>query len=192
MLLPLRSDPQRFEEIHLITQTSVLPPSLPKAAAASTPLALLLATANKPAAPPLPLLPLAPSKPTGLRIKRKPQISKFRPKDRKRFRPRARVTESSVNEVHDDKEEEEDHDAEAKIDSKEKLHTREPASKLNKKSKKVHNSRFSAFGRRPKPGVVGSDRRREDLGAKSEEEKLEDRETTIPQRQPTTLQASLE
>ena len=153
----------------------------------------MLATANKPAAPPLPLLPLAPPvKPTGLRIKRKPQISKFRPKDRKRFRPRARVTESSVNEVHDDKEEEEDHDAEAKIDSKEKLHTREPASKLNKKSKKVHSSRFSAFGRRPKPGVVGSDRRREDLGAKSEEEKLEDRETTIPQRQPTTLQASLE
>jgi len=139
----------------------------------------------------LPLLPLAPPvKPTGLRIKRKPQISKFRPKDRKRFRPRARVTESSVNEVPDDKEEEEDHDAEAKIDSKEKLHTREPASKLNKKSKKVHSSRFSAFGRRPKPGVVGSDRRREDLGAKSEEEKLEDRETTIPQRQPTTLQVS--
>ena len=149
----------------------------------------MLATANKPAAaPPLPLLPLAPRiKPTGLRIKRKPQISKFRPKDRKRFRPRARVTESSVNEVHDDKEEEEEeHEVEAKIDSK--VHTREPAaSKLNKKSKKVHTSRFSAFGRRPKPGVVGSDRRR----AKSEEEKLEDRETTLPHRQPTTQQASL-
>ena len=106
-----------FSNLTDITQTSVLPPSLPKAAAAaSTPLALLLATANKPAAPPLPLLPLAPPvKPTGLRIKRKPQISKFRPKDRKRFRPRARVTESSVNEVHDDEEEKED-DAEAKIE----------------------------------------------------------------------------
>merc|ERR1719266_1461926 len=117
------------------SQTSVLPPSLPKAAAASTPLALLLATANKPAAPPLPLLPLAPSKPTGLRIKRKPQISKFRPKDRKRFRPRARVTESSVNnEVHEDK------DEEAKIDSTTKLETRKAASKVNKKSKAAHTS----------------------------------------------------
>ena len=49
-------------------------------------------------------------KPTGVRIKRKPQISKFRPKDRKRFRPRGRVTESSVTKVHgdDDKEEEEE------------------------------------------------------------------------------------
>ena len=151
-----------------------------------------MATANKPAAPPLPLLPLAPPvKPTGLRIKRKPQISKFRPKDRKRFRPRARVTESSVNnEVHDD--EDDENDEEAKIDSTTKLQTREAASKVTKKSKAAHTSRFSAFGRRPKPGVVGSDRRREDLGAKSEEEKLEDRETTIPQRQPTTLQASLE
>ena len=152
----------------------------------------MLATANKPAAPPLPLLPLAPPvKPTGLRIKRKPQISKFRPKDRKRFRPRARVTESSVNEVHDDEEEKED-DAEAKI---EKLHTREPVvSKVNKKSKKVHSSRFSAFGRRPKPGVVAADRRREDLGGRKREEEEEEteRETTVPHRQPTTLQASLD
>ena len=190
MLLPLRSDQQRFEEIHLITQTSVLPPSLPKAAAAaSTPLALLLATANKPAAPPLPLLPLAPSKPTGLRIKRKPQISKFRPKDRKRFRPRARVTESSVNnEVHDD--EDDDNDEEEKVDSTTKLETREAASKVNKKSKAAHTSRFSAFGRRPKPGVVAADRRREDVPTKIEEEKLDERETTLPHRQPTTLQAS--
>ena len=152
-----------------------------------------MATANKPAAPPLPLLPLAPPiKPTGLRIKRKPQISKFRPKDRKRFRPRARVTESSVNKVHNDDDQEEEHDEEEKIDSKEKLQKREPASNLNKKSKKVHtSSRFSAFGRRPKPSVVGADRRREDVGAKKEEEKLEEKETTLPQRQPTTLQASL-
>jgi len=122
--------------------------------------------------------------------KRKPQISKFRPKDRKRFRPRARVTESSVNEVHDD--EEEKADEISKIDLKEKFQKREPSSKVTKKSKKVHtSSRFSAFGRRPKPGVVGSDRRREDVGAKKiEEEKLEERETTLPQRLPTTLQVS--
>merc|ERR1711936_774285 len=95
------------------SQTSVLPPSLPKAsAAAATPLALLLATANKPAAP-LPLLPLAPLRPTGLRIKRKPQISKFRPKERKRFRPRARVTKSSVNEA---VEEEENNNEDKQID----------------------------------------------------------------------------
>ena len=145
-----------------------------------------MATAAKPAAPPLPLLPLAPIKQaTGLRIKRKPQISKFRPKDRKRFRPRARLTESSVNnEVLNDNKEEDNDDEEANVDSTTKLETREAVSKVKKKSK----SRFSAFGRRPKPGVVAAaDRRREEVPTKREEEKLE---TTLPHRQPTTLQAS--
>merc|ERR1711936_233613 len=100
------------------SQASILPPSLPKATgASSSPLALLLATANKPAAP-LPLLPLAPLvKPTGVRIKRKPQISKFRPKDRKRFRPRGRVTASSVTKVpgDDDEKKEEEEEEEYRI-----------------------------------------------------------------------------
>ena len=188
---------QRSKDLrnYLITQTSVLPPSLPKAsAAAATPLALLLATANKPAAP-LPLLPLAPLRPTGLRIKRKPQISKFRPKERKRFRPRARVTKSSVNEA--EEEEEENNNDDKQIDLVTKLRTREPASKIQ--SNKVHTgSRFSVFGRRPRPGLVTPERRRtEEVAVEKEEkkeekkEKQEEKENTVSHRQPITLQAKL-
>ena len=182
---------QRSKDLrnYLITQTSVLPPSLPKAsAAAATPLALLLATANKPAAP-LPLLPLAPLRPTGLRIKRKPQISKFRPKERKRFRPRARVTKSSVNEAGEEEKENNNEDN----DLVTKLRTREPASKIQ--SNKVHTgSRFSVFGRRPRPGLVTPERRRaeEEVAEKEEKkEKQEEKENTVSHRQPITLQAKL-
>ena len=151
-------------------QASILPPSLPKATgASSSPLALLLATANKPAAP-LPLLPLAPLvKPTGVRIKRKPQISKFRPKDRKRFRPRGRVTESSVTKVHGDddkKEEEENRNKEKDIDPTAKLVrsklSNHLANKIKSRERKVQ-TRFSAFGRRPRPGVVGLEGRQEEV-----------------------------
>ena len=184
---------QRSKDLrnYLITQTSVLPPSLPKASAA-TPLALLLATANKPAAP-LPLLPLAPLRPTGLRIKRKPQISKFRPKERKRFRPRARVTKSSVNKVEEEEEEEENNNEDKQIDLVTKLRAREPASKIQ--SNKVHTgSRFSVFGRRPRPGLVTPERRQaEEVAVEKEEkkEKQEEKENTVSHRQPITLQAKL-
>ena len=188
-------------------QASILPPSLPKATgASSSPLALLLATANKPAAP-LPLLPLAPLvKPTGVRIKRKPQISKFRPKDRKRFRPRGRVTESSVTKVHqdDDKEEEEEENRneEKNIDQTAKLVrsklSNHLANKIKSRERKVQ-TRFSAFGRRPKPGVVGLEGRQEEVKEelvvkkRQEMEKVVgdlEKDTTLPHRQPTTVQVN--
>ena len=190
-------------------QASILPPSLPKATgASSSPLALLLATANKPAAP-LPLLPLAPLvKPTGVRIKRKPQISKFRPKDRKRFRPRGRVTESSVTKVHGDddeeeeEEEEEDRNKKKNIDQTAKLVrsklSNQLANKIKSRERKVQ-TRFSAFGRRPRPGVVGLEGRQEEVKEelvvkkRQEVEKVVgdlERDTTLPRRQPTTVQVN--
>merc|ERR1711936_202100 len=118
----------------------------------------------------------------------------FRPKERKRFRPRARVTKSSVNEVEEEEEENNNEDN----DLVTKLRTREPASKIQ--SNKVHTgSRFSVFGRRPRPGLVTPERRRaEELAVEKEEkeekeekkEKQEEKENTVSHRQPITLQAS--
>ena len=192
-------------------QASILPPSLPKATgASSSPLALLLATANKPAAP-LPLLPLAPLvKPTGVRIKRKPQISKFRPKDRKRFRPRGRVTESSVTKVpgDDDEKKEEEEEEENRIKEKNidptaklvrsKLSNHLAANKIKSRERKVQ-TRFSAFGRRPKPGVVGLEGRQEEVKEELVVKKRQEvgkvvgdweKDTTLPHRKPTTVQVN--
>lgn len=149
-------------------------------------------------------------KPTGVRIKRKPQISKFRPKDRKRFRPRGRVTESSVTKVpgDDDKKKEEEEKEENRIKEKNidptaklvrsKLSNHLAANKIKSRERKVQ-TRFSAFGRRPKPGVVGLEGRQEEVKEelvvkkRQEVEKVVgdwEKDTTLPHRQPTTVQAS--
>ena len=151
-------------------------------------------------------------KPTGVRIKRKPQISKFRPKDRKRFRPRGRVTESSVTKVpgdDDEKEEEEEKEEnrikEKNIDQTAKLVrsklSNHLADKIKSRERKVQ-TRFSAFGRRPKPGVVGLEGRQEEVKEelvvkkRQEVEKVEkvvgdwEKDTTLPHIQPTTVQVN--
>ena len=144
-------------------------------------------------------------KPTGVRIKRKPQISKFRPKDRKRFRPRVRVTESSVTKVHGDddkKEEEENRNEEKNIDQTAKLVrsklSNQLANKIKSRERKVQ-TRFSAFGRRPRPGVVELEGRQEEVKEelvvkkRQEVEKVVgdwEKDTTLPRRQPTTVQVN--
>ena len=72
------------------------------------------------------------------------------------------------------------------------------ANKITSRERKVQ-TRFSAFGRRPKPGVVGLEGRQEEVKEelvvkkRQEVEKVVgdlEKDTTLPHRQPTTVQVN--
>ena len=72
------------------------------------------------------------------------------------------------------------------------------ANKIKSRERKVQ-TRFSAFGRRPKPGVVGLEGRQEEVKEelvvkkRQEVEKVVgewEKDTTLPHRQPTTVQVN--